>query len=84
MGTSSSYHSRTKGTAMASNWRLTKKEVAHIAYAFEQLKGKKLPGDVYGFESFSESEINSIHERFSTAANANKPSGDYKQERKGR
>ena len=60
---------------MASNWRLTKKEVAHIAYAFEQLKGEQLPGDIYGFEGFSKEEIAALHARFATAAEANRPSG---------
>ena len=59
---------------MASNWRLTKKEVAHIAYAFEQLKSEQLPGDVYGFEGFSDEEIAALYARFAAAAESNRPS----------
>jgi hypothetical protein len=56
---------------MASNWRLTKRDIAHIAHALEELKGKKLPKELHGEERFTQDELNAISSRFTSAAIAN-------------
>ena len=54
---------------MSSNWRLTKKEIALIAYALKQLDEKQLPENVYEIENISETDFSSLTNRFHSAAN---------------
>lgn len=51
---------------MATNWRLTKKEVAIIAQALKNIRCED--GDFYGYNHLTQDEINKLSARFVSSA----------------
>jgi hypothetical protein len=52
---------------MATNWRLTGKEVATIAYALQSLQDQEI-ADIFGFSSIGSDEIKNLRSRFVQSA----------------